>query len=209
MQSTVSAYDCTFEATDGYVVIQTGGDGARITGGFLFASGSTFLGGDNGCAGDGLEVAGNATVVLRDNLLVPGLLVECSFPAQQGVDLRVLSGSVQELAGEARSLSIDSPVLVGNPTTLHYQGEPGDLVVLGIGTALGSLYVPPFGTLQTPVLATTSFLLGAAGPTGSLDATFTLQAIGSPGLVLPLQAAALSGSSLVTTGGTALAIVTP
>lgn len=208
--SNVSVYDSVLHGADGYGDIQTGSDGVLVVGGFLFASGTDITGGSSGCAGDGLEIAGGGSVVALDSSVGAGTPFDCETPPLQGLGVRVVEGTFTETAGSARTLAIESPAVSAGPADFHYQGEPGDLVLLAFAPAMGSTYLPGVGTLQTGLAVSTLANLGNADANGAIELTVTVPAIGvGSAVALPLQVIAIAGQEIAVSGGTALVIVAP
>lgn len=169
--STVTAYNSQFSGSRGRNASSTsvacvdpgrGGDGAFLTGSSLYAAGCSFQGGEGagavdpasplmgaagGTGGDGVRLSGSSFEWL-DSTFVPGAGGLPSFSCPGGSDgTEVSSGPAASLetAGLFRSLSVDSPVREGQPTTLTFRGDSFDFLVLSVSPEpFPGLPLPPF-----------------------------------------------------------------
>lgn len=144
--SNVYAYNCEFEAGPA-ALFAAPKPGVRLTNGAqLFASSTSFQGEDGT---PGLELgAGDPTA----------FLVNCVGSTATG------SGTITSIPGAGGLFLADSPLREGEAGFLHYQGLPGDLVLVGIGLAPAGVLVPPFAgaLLHAPVPPPVIFVLGVA-----------------------------------------------
>ena len=204
--SNVCMYDCTTTGGaggDGASIFQ-GGHGARLhAGSFLFASGTTFVGGQGG---DGADEAlfvpctdgspgGNG--LLLDAGAPQASTLECTFtggpggapgagnpgcsPGATGSGLLVTSGSHTALTGTAHSFKTSSPVREGGVQTKVYEGVPGEFVFADLSPFQGFLYFPEFRgvlTLGSPLFI---FFEGNIPASGKLEKTFVINEMG-PGV---------------------------
>lgn len=232
--SNVYLFDSILRGADaiGFPVFSafTAGAGARVDGGTVYASGSTITGGDgdelftsscraNG-GGDGVWTAGGGGVVrLLDSALVAGLgAVDGTGVCPDGpagVPSTLGAGDVLDvLVGDARNYSTASPLQQGDDVVLEFEGQPGDLVYLGVNAGPGGFGFE-FPALRGPVLT-----LGATVPDislqGTIDATgaLTVTIPGGPITVAGAFASFVSqplfvGGGLTVADGSQLVILAP
>ncbi len=213
VNSNVTIYDSIFYGADGtaplpFVSAGDGGAALLVSGGTVFAAGSVFEGGDGGdtadpekCntkAGDGIHlVDGDPSLTLRGCTVTPGQPggggttdPPCEDPT--GQPIVVDSGSVDALAGEARSIVVDATVREGESLMQTYEGEPGDLVFVGFAHQVmapvflpilaGNLALgPPFSVVSVGVIDGTGTLVNSTpitelGP-GVLSVELHLQSV--------------------------------
>ncbi len=199
IDSELALYDCTItggkgvtSAPPGVLYDGTAGEnGARIEGGFLFASGTTITGGaggdgatdatgactNGGDGGVGLVTDGNEPeVVLLDTTVAGGsggLAGDATCgDGMNGAPIVLLAGELATPPGEARGLVAWSPALESQPSLLAYAGEPGDFVVLAAGAAPDFAYWPALAGVRL----TAPFAFAAQG---------TADALGALNVVLP------------------------
>lgn len=192
-----------------------GGDGARVSGGLLYAQRSSFAGGPGGDGADGLfgcsdgEAGGNGISLIAPDSVVR--LLNCTVAGgpggtappppcvgtggTSGVDVDDAVGSFLELAGSGYSLCVEGPVREGEGLDIAIGGDPGDLLWLWITLGPAPVYLPPY---KSPFLLDPSFFtlvpLGAIPPGGRLAFAPTIGELG-PGVEivsLYLQIAGLS-----------------
>ena len=143
--SNVTVYNSSLLGQKGKSGGGLGGHGAVLTGGTLFASGSTFQGGQGasgsldpfstctfgGPGGHGLMFFENPEVFLLDSVTAGGAggpaLPPCA-PGAPGVPIYG-EGTVTSYLGQARSLAPLSPIELGQTATLSFAGKPGDIAV--------------------------------------------------------------------------------
>ena len=196
----------------------TGGHGALVQGGFVYASESSFAGGrggqggdedgcvplgdpaeDGGDGGDGLRLAGSVhgeLVAFQGSGGAGGAggLGNCGpngSAGSAGISLRLVSPSTANTLPYApRRLSAPGLWRGGTPVTLTLKGAPGDLAVLILAPRTAFRFLPA----RKGVALLGGF--GAIVPLGSLDASGSRQVTLTPldppaplqGLTLQLQA---------------------
>ena len=169
--SSVSIHDCTVRGADSAISVSqplAGGDGATVSGGFLFASGTTFRGGkgspgvsiggpgiptvchNGGPGGNGIRLSGSspAADVLACSF-VPGVggLGQANHGCSDGAPgqpMVVSSGFVTTLTGVARHYSATSPVRGGQSTTLVFHGPVGEGAWIAYWTSPANVFLPSF-----------------------------------------------------------------
>lgn len=196
--SAIAAYDCAFEGgfgpggfcTFGCGAATAGGDGARLEGAWLFASGSSFAGGDGGdgdppCGtpslggagadgGDGARLAGGSELRSLDCAFAHGTAGLAFDPGScpdgiDGADVHVAAGTHVPLPGIARSLTATSPIVEGGVTTLALTGAPGDAAVVVASLSGGFLPLDPLlGVLLTSATQLHTVALGVIPASGTL-----------------------------------------
>ena len=186
----LTLWDCVLSGSNaGTNVLRnptSGGHGLELSGGVVFASGCSFLGGDSthgGNGGSGIWLENGALARTRD----------CTFSAGDGstgthyvtgvttvgVDGMAISldqgtGSVHEaVTGTRRGFTMDSPLRSGvDPVRHSYTGEPGDFVYLLWST---SGQIPGFylafehGSFVIDLATLDGVALGTLDATGTLD----------------------------------------
>jgi len=211
VDSTLHAWDSTFvgnAGTDAFQVLfppdvvpagpATGA--VRLTRSTLNAFGSSFTGGDGGSVPDplclaptdgafGLRLAdATATVRLLDSTVAGGrggrTPAACAEP--DGLDGAAVlddgGGTLEGLAGAARSFHWASPVREGEPLTGAYTGEPGDLVLLALALdPVPGVYVEDFELVAQLGPTFALFSRGFVPASGVLPESFTAPAL-DPGL---------------------------
>jgi hypothetical protein len=210
--SSVAAFDCTFVGGVGGTgpgaidVPNDGGDGIRASASTVRLAGCSVSGGmggtfttivtlHSGDGGDGLVLTNGATCESFDTTFTGGPIGVGTAPlgAVPGTGVLAPSGALTQLAANARTFALESPVQVGQPLTITVLGEQGDVVLLLLGRGIEILQVggsvgwltmqPP---LPTPLALTT---ITAANGDGSL--TLPAPPIPIPGLTgiaFPFQA---------------------
>ena len=182
-------YDCVVQGGDG-LDSADGGHGILLSGGSLFASGSTLAGGPGGaspCPGESVPGTpggdGGSALVLAAGAPLAHTLA-CGLaggsggaggagtgcdPGQVGTAVAVQSGSHVTLGGFARFFAASSPVREGNDISLLFTGEPGDAVFLLIAGGLDAQFDLAFHGTQ--VVAAPFFVLpvGNLPPWGALS----------------------------------------
>lgn len=154
-------YDCALFGGDG--TYEAHGSPGALVAGFLFASGSTFEGGDGtdeicditggspypaGDGGAGLQVAGGEAHELQCAFQggEGGYTAFCFSGAGAGSDgppTLVEAGSLAPVPGlKARSMSATSPVAEGNAVDVSLAGAAGDVVLLAFTTGQDALFLP-------------------------------------------------------------------
>ena len=210
--STVHMYEVeTKGSTPSGLGSSKGGAGVLVVDSFLFASGSTFLGGcgqsgdsfpfcaSGGDGGVGLAESNSVVHLLEVKLEGgaggPGGL--CA-PGSPGLPF---SGFFSLVAGNARDYTITAVASGGSTAAIHYEGVSGDLVLSVIALDLAPLFlVQHAGTLVVaipPILITHGIASG-----GTLDTTVPLPPL-PPGLeALPIYA---QGAAISPVGAAVLA----
>lgn len=223
--SNLYVYDSTFIGplgpdSDGQVfqILQpgNGGDALNLEGCTLYASGSTLLGGDGGSgvpggcydggnAGDGIQFDAACTVRLLDTTTAAGVPGQpspsCGAAAgNPGQDLNGPAGIVTQLAGDARSLDVGSPVVEGTSVPFTFTGQAGDtvLLVIGLEPDLGTYY-PAFGVVQLVEAPWVLLPMGTIPAGGVLQANLPIPQL-LPGVLfqrLPGQALMVGSGSTI------------
>ena len=222
--SDVHLYDSVARGGDGqsakfFGPAASGGDGAVVQGGSLFASGTLFIGGDGGsdpinivecdAQGDGgtalLLASGSADTTTLDCLFRGGKEGSNEFcNGTPGGDVVALSGVHSELDGTALALTSTSPVRELNLVDVSLEGPPSAPAFLAFGPAPLALFVPE---LSGSVLVDTPFLVLAAGVTsaqGELVLAFPVIEIGAgnDSLSVVIQSAYLEAGQIFLGGAT-------
>jgi hypothetical protein len=150
-----------------------GGSGLRVLTGFVFASGSSFQGGEGaapvpplfpgGLGGAGINTEAAVTTLQCTVVGGPG------FPDSPPTVVSG-AGSVAVLPGVARHFSIGSPVREGQLTTITADGVPGESawLLFSLSPAPVKLLLPFKGALVLPAAAPT-FALGLIPVSGTLS----------------------------------------
>ena len=205
-----------------------GGDGASVRGGsFLFASGSTFDGGDGidlgdfpGCEPDGLAtcIGGNGVTLSlgSEAVLVNPTLSFGTGPNAPGENLSIAPGSsATVLHRSPRRVSVPGPLTAGQPTTIELEGSANEVAVILYSDGMGGLYLPGFLSslvLASPLLSLAPLVLDPAGsaslmlvpalPPGTLSRTLFVQP-------LFFDPSGVPGSQVTLGAGTAVTILDP
>jgi len=208
----VTMYECElfggaggYGATgDGAATGTTGGNGAFVQGGTLFASGTYSEGGrggvffdilalpvPGGAGGHGLQLSPGTTSTMIDCELVGGDGAPGIFGAPDGADgLPWLGGTLTPLLGDARDFVCASPHPEAQPLLMQFTGDPMDeiFVLLGLGDEAFPLPVLLHGVLlvANPYVVN----IGPIDPSGFLSAVVPIPALdlGVQSVTLPLQA---------------------
>lgn len=138
------------------------GPGATVDGGQLYASGSSFKGGqgaggsflgtclDAADGATGLVLTGGVDALSSDTQTIGGeggiAFTGCEDGAA-GPSSEVLAGTLVEQVFPARSLAARSPVRSGELLSLSIAGEPGDAAFLAISLGQTSIHVSPAASL--------------------------------------------------------------
>lgn len=194
--SAIALYHCDLRGGDGGRYGFEGGDGghgARQGDFGLFATGSTFLGGTGGFAGDiiiayggdgghGLRVDPSAQAQLADNIYTGGLHGESFIdPMDDGVDgLPTTGGGIFNfLPVAARRFSAPTIVSESAPLSIQVAGETGDMAfAFESATAAWNLSAKFAGMWLVP--AATHFARGDAtriGPSGAATIVRTMPGV--------------------------------
>ena len=210
-QSLVTLHDSSCVAGDsehfGCDVVECGGPqghGANVIDSRLYASGTSFEGGQGGseclCSlvypgGAGVRAKGaTAHVDLLDVTLIGGPSNPCNGPP--GLPLELVDGATStSLPGIARRLSSSSIVRAGSGLTLTFEAPPGEVALLTVSAAPGWRDRIPWQ--YGPALGSGPAWAGAVGivpASGSLTRVFTMPTIplGEDSDVRYLQAAFLA-----------------
>jgi hypothetical protein len=151
-------YNCVLEGADGVYGGQRGGlggEGLTLGSQSVFASATSFRGGDGGPAddfiisyggdgGDAVHVAAGAEVRLVEPTFIAGGPGDGLFyDGEPGVDV---SGAGQQIdyGVSGRALQVPIPVDDGSVLTLGFFGEPGDLAFLLLSGSPGFIPAPAF-----------------------------------------------------------------
>ena len=229
--SSLALYECVVlggTAAPGSGPIGLGGDGLRVGGGTAHLADCSIKGGGGGSGGtamvpgigalvckdgspggDGLVIAGAATVVeVASTTLAGGVgggadaSLGCS-PGPPGSPSVVLGGSLVPSPCAGRELSVEpSPAAGGTTVTVTAVGEPGDLAVVLLGEPLSALPALFCGVLA--IAPKVHQVLGTAGAAGTATLAFVAPPLPAGlGEDVRLQAAALSAAGEVVLGGAA------
>jgi len=200
VNSTIHVYDSLivggFREPDEGSQTGSGAAGVRLHDSTFFASGTSIQGGEGQPAqiffcgsngGEGLLLESGANVAtLLDCTLAGGAPGTDPCPdSVVGAESLVLSGTLAEPSGTARSFETSGPVAAGGSIDLTFTGEPGDLTFL---LALSTVQTVPVPGAVGPLLGVPSVLvnLGPLPPSGEL-------ALSAPGVDVPF------GTSLTVT----------
>lgn len=190
--SNVFVYDSSFTGAGGWhssEIMQhhPGAPAASIQGGFLFASGSTFRGGNGGVfmgtqdpslvgepGGPGLVING-AAISLYSSLLQGG--IGSLGPAGLGANGAPFVGSPAPtiLPGTARHFQMTSPVREQQLATATAKGIPGEGVamVVSLASSPGAYFAGFTGAILVDVAGADAIHLGIIPPLGTLAVSFT------------------------------------
>ena len=176
-----------------------GGHGARIDGATLFASGTSFAGGDGGgdgffsCepGGDGLLLSGGASQGFTLGVTAQGGAGACGAP--DGVPFRTVAGAtLTQLPGSARRFASQTPVRAGQTAQMTFEGLPGDQANLLITTQAAFAIALPWNGVRLVQLPLTlgRRLVGFVPPSGVLQVALPMPALpaGLESRTLMLQA---------------------
>jgi hypothetical protein len=208
-QSTPAFYQCTLiGGAGGAAGTQggTGGAGARLLNGWMFAAGSSFTGGRGGAGwdfivafggdgGDGLVVDSTGEAQLLDCAYVAGEGGLCfAFPQNSGQPGAPQggAGTFDEVPGRARALQTFRLVLDDGSLQVAVTGEPGDEVWVRVGRrplfrpqptlpGVHLLYPPPVPVVPAGVIpASGQLLLSLSAPelVADVDRLLYLQGFG-------------------------------
>ncbi|MBL8693119.1 MAG: hypothetical protein JNJ88_03400 [Planctomycetes bacterium] len=169
--------------------VSGGGGGASVTNSLLFASGTTFRGGNggkkSGCTnqghgGDGFTSSGSQVFTIG-----------CVFLGGS-VDGAGISGDpVLQRPGTARSFSVSSPVREQQPVALDFAGIPGEQTgLLASGAPIAPLFFADLrGALVVDLALADALLTGPIGSDGVLHSSLTVPTLPSSveGLTFYLQ----------------------
>lgn len=214
-------FDCTARGGVGPPLLAAGpatvgGAGARVAGGFLYASGSTFLGGvggpgfvglfgapcsDGGQGGPGLLVEGTtAEVHLHDHAATGGAGgasggASCVV-GPDGGDVQAPPGVVATIPGVARRVDAVHPVREGELLTFNYQGLDGDLALHFLAAGQDAVFTPALG--GTVLLEPVAFQLlwsGLLPAGGSAQHALTVGPIAASSALVYTQLVVLNAAS--------------
>lgn len=196
--STVALYDCSLTggtggSDDADNHGADGGSGCNAINSFIFASGSSFQGGDGGCSGmhptkdlmggnggDGVWIYGAETVLLECACLGgeggPGFPWE-GYPGQPWY---ILSGSIQELTGAAQHFETSAVVREMETLSLFFHGTPQAQVFLFLSLGPDSRFMKPLNgqwLLALPLLFK-AIPLGSLSGSGDLTVPVTIPDMG-------------------------------
>jgi len=155
-----------------------GGSGLRVLPGcFVFASGTSFQGGDGAGAGPHGFTGGAGGAGI--NIESPVVLLECTTAgglgqggAPDGAATVVIgAGSIQTIDDVARHFSTTSPVREGQSTTIAFGGVPGEIVGLWFSPAPAppKLLLAFEGMFALSAVGLQGFVLGAIPAGGTLS----------------------------------------
>jgi len=192
-----------------------GGDGAHLDGGTLFAEGSVLRGGEGygvgnpsgvGCqlainGGNGVEIGTGGIGTVVDTHLLGGA-ADPDGCSSNGFPAWVFFAGLTQLPGPSVAFAVESPLADGATSTLTFEGQPGDLPVVLMATAVAPVtYLPKFtGAIATgsPVL----FFLAPLPGSGSVSVPFGFGDALPPGTGSTIF---LQGAVLKAAGGALLA----
>lgn len=218
--SNVALYDCTCRgghASDGSALL-VGGDGAAITGGFLFASGTSFQGGNGGDGSAGFPLCqsgapGGHGLHLKTGAPAASTL-ECAFTGglggapppgtttcsggAAGSGIKIDSGTHGPLAGTAHSLVCAPTCRETKSFTLTYTGEPGELAFIDFSGLQGFTYFPDFRgvlVLGFPLFTQFHGTLPASGTLVKSSGAINDLGVATEGVTIYLQSAFVSAAN--------------
>jgi hypothetical protein len=220
--SNLALYDCTCKGGDGSngAAVLSGGDGATVNGGFLYASGTTFVGGKGGnggpggspftpctngsAGGHGLHISGAApSAATLACAFIPGSGGAAGsggtcVPGVGGSTVKVDSGTYTPLAGTAHSLVCSPTCREGQTFTLTFTGVPGELVIVDLGGFQGFTYFPDFRgvlVLGFPLFTLVQGTLPASGTLVKSSSVINPLGATTEGVTLYLQSAYYSAAN--------------
>lgn len=206
--SSVHVYESTIQGGHGDPVITAGfpgGNGMQLSGGFLFASGSSFTGGNGGpgtitspfmlCTNGG---PGGHGLVMGSTPAPNAKIVDCTFaggaggapggPActagAPGQGTVVNSGSIATFPYAARTYDIPSPVREGQTGFISLAGDPGEFVWIFLSFTHAPAYSDLWKGTLLPGAPQLVFFIGALPPSGTV--TFNVP--------VPINPATVSGA---------------
>jgi hypothetical protein len=237
--SSIAAYDCAFvggqgpggPCTFGCGPATAAGDGANLEGSALFASGSSFdggdgqdgfppcsfpsLGGEGADGGDGVRLTGGSALTTLACSFSHGAAGDAASPSScssgvEGLDVDLSSGTHTVLTGIARSLDATSPIVEGGVTTLTLAGAPGDLAFANVALKPGFLPLPVFqGVMLTSSTQFFTVFLGAVPAGGTLSIPVQTVPHGGPDEVViqHLQSGWFTALGEIRLGGNASVVI--
>lgn len=191
--SDVHLYDCSVAAGNQGVEGLFGPPGAEVNGGFLFASGTTFRGGNGGVGVDdlffcnpggdgglGLQVLSGAELRTVDCQFLGGLgggpspSGNCGPGAPgQGLDTTG-AGSVDDYGVTAHHFSVESPLREGASSVIEFNGEPNESVWFYWSLGMSQAHSGVIKGTIVPGPAPFTIFFGSVGPTGTLSLPITI-----------------------------------
>ncbi|TAJ15811.1 MAG: hypothetical protein EPO68_12215 [Planctomycetota bacterium] len=215
--SNVCLYDtqCTGGNGGNGANVFVGGDGARINGGFCFASGCTFKGGKGGngaaagssgpfspctngsAGGNGLHLVGTSpSAATLACTFTPGVGGNAGtggacVAGPSGVNVKVDAGSHSPLGGAAHSLDCSATCREGQFFLLTFKGVPGELAFIDYSGTQGFTYFPDFKgvlALGFPLFTLFQGTIPGGGTLTKTSATINDLGLGVEGVTLYLQA---------------------
>jgi len=106
----------------------------------------------------------------------------CPQIGSDGADVVVQAGAVQTFNETLRSLEIDSPIRVGQPSTTTYSGVPGEPVGLLLSLNTSLTYAPGLKGALLPGAPLNFIGLGVVPASGVIQFTVPVPGVLSPGL---------------------------
>ncbi len=196
-------YESTVRGGDGDMVTAglPGGNGISVSGGFLFASGTTFIGGngspgtvsspfgictDGFPGGNGLALtSGTPVAKVLDCTFIGGPGGPAGGPAcingLMGQGMVVSSGSLVTFPEEARTYDISSPVREGQIGFLSLAGDAGEFVWVFLSFAHAPGYSDVWKGTLLPGAPQIIIFIGALPPSGAV--TFNVPVPINPAMV--------------------------
>ena len=184
-----------------------GGVGCRIANTDLYLAGTQCFGGmpGDGVGGDGLAGDASSTIQTLDAAYLAGM---------NGLDLNIEEGTLTEYPGAAPTMAIPSPLREGESTTITFEGNQGDRVIMFVALTSTQLPLPlADGWLLLSLPLNLRILsLPISDPSGILDVPLSVPDLFSPPVEdLPFysQAFFLNDTSLKLSNGTVVSVLDP
>lgn len=219
VDSSLAFYDCTVHGGEGggnFAQAGDGGDGAWVDNNGVFASGTSFTGGDGGYGydwdegrggdgGDGVHLIAAQAQLLDDTLAGGAGGTSGASPSWNGQPGAPSSGTgfINNLPGLRRKLSAPTIASDAAPLSINLQGQPGDrLFVLTARSPNFVLTKPLGGVWCVPLPAFVPFVaLGTVPPSGVLAVQLRVPDVAAPAVARTLF---LQGFCIASSGATIL-----
>mgnify|MGYP001192678798 CR=1 FL=1 len=209
LDSQVALYECVVRGGKGseetYPAGGAGGDGCRVSGWGVFASGTTIEGGRGG-GGDylGLTVGGDgghalviedATAKLYDGSLTGGLASTFPTPGVAGQRVMATNALVNEYGSQHRSLGGPTETSDNATVVFNVGGKPGDTVELLVSSRSVFTYMSSLSGVSTVAQPWNLIPVGTIGPSGTLAVPYFIadQTWPQAGRTLNFQAVVTNG----------------
>jgi hypothetical protein len=192
-----------------------GGHGIALQDSTLVVAGSELIGGTGGAAscifcgppgksGDGIH-AESSTIQYVDSIFLGG---GGAFPGQ---DVHLIAATIEKLANHALDLATTAPATALSAVDVGFEGVPGALVFLGLGTGPASFTGP---ALLGQILIAGPYAVvpvGAIGPGGTVQVRFATPPVfpGTEAGVYWLQSLMVTPVGGVVPGAPSVVVVVP